>query len=331
MRTERTTHFDVFNGDADGICALQQLRLLQPRPAQLVTGLKREIALLERVRARAGDSVTVLDVSLDRNRAALQALLARGVELEYFDHHHPGELPVHPGLRLFIDTDPATCTSLIVHRHLGGALPAWAVAGAFGDNLPASAQALARDAGLPEAALPSLQALGEAINYNAYGAGEADVLVHPQALYRALRPYADPLAFLDQAPIARALVARRREDLERSAQATVHDCPPAGTVYLLPDEPWARRVQGAFANQRSLQAPARAHAVLRASGADAFMVNVRAPRTRPTGADRLCLAFGGGGRAAAAGIDRLPRDRLPGFMAAFARAFPQAEGAGPSP
>jgi len=24
--------FDVFNGDADGLCALQQLRLLPPRP-----------------------------------------------------------------------------------------------------------------------------------------------------------------------------------------------------------------------------------------------------------------------------------------------------------
>ena len=45
------TRFDVFNGDADGLCALQQLRLAQPRETPLVTGVKRDIALLGRVRA----------------------------------------------------------------------------------------------------------------------------------------------------------------------------------------------------------------------------------------------------------------------------------------
>ncbi|MCE2831577.1 MAG: acetyltransferase, partial [Oxalobacteraceae bacterium] len=30
--------FDVFNGDADGICALHQVRLHCPRDAVLVTG-----------------------------------------------------------------------------------------------------------------------------------------------------------------------------------------------------------------------------------------------------------------------------------------------------
>ncbi|RUM38930.1 MAG: acetyltransferase, partial [Desulfobulbus sp.] len=40
--------YDVFNGDADGICALHQLRLHDPRPdAHLVTGVKRDICLLE--------------------------------------------------------------------------------------------------------------------------------------------------------------------------------------------------------------------------------------------------------------------------------------------
>jgi hypothetical protein len=38
---------DVFNGDADGICALVQLRLAQPVQSKLVTGVKRDIQLLE--------------------------------------------------------------------------------------------------------------------------------------------------------------------------------------------------------------------------------------------------------------------------------------------
>ncbi|MDP1933523.1 MAG: acetyltransferase, partial [Nitrosomonas sp.] len=50
----------VFNGDADGLCALHQLRLVDPEIASLITGVKRDIKLLDRVEANAGDRVTVL-------------------------------------------------------------------------------------------------------------------------------------------------------------------------------------------------------------------------------------------------------------------------------
>jgi len=59
----RMAHFDVFNGDADGICALQKLRLTALRETTLITGVKRDIALLARVRANPGDEVRVLDIS----------------------------------------------------------------------------------------------------------------------------------------------------------------------------------------------------------------------------------------------------------------------------
>lgn len=39
---------DVFNGDADGICALHQLRLVNPIESKLVMGVKRDIALLKK-------------------------------------------------------------------------------------------------------------------------------------------------------------------------------------------------------------------------------------------------------------------------------------------
>ncbi len=67
------TRFDVFNGDADGICALQQLRLAQSVESELVTGVKRDIALLKKVSAGEGDLVTVLDVSLDKNREPMDS------------------------------------------------------------------------------------------------------------------------------------------------------------------------------------------------------------------------------------------------------------------
>jgi hypothetical protein len=314
-------HFDVFNGDADGICALQQLRIVQPRAATLVTGVKRDIDLLARVPAQAGDTVTVLDVSLDRNRAALLALLARGVEVEYFDHHHAGELPSHPRLHAIIDTAPGTCTSLLVDRHLAGRQRAWAIVGAFGDNLPEPAVALARMLALPPDDVQALRRLGEAINYNAYGDDLRDVLLPPAELFGRVRPYADPLDFLAREPVAADLVARCSEDLA-CADAHATALPQAG-AWLLPDTAWARRVSGPFANVLSQREPGRAHAVLRAAPAGGWVISVRAPRVQQRGADALCRLFGGSGRHAAAGIDHLPDEQLDAFLAAFARAYPQ--------
>ena len=72
-----TRNYDLFNGDADGICALLQLRKAEPREATLVTGVKRDINLLGKVEAGAGDLITVLDVSMDKNRAALDKVLGQ--------------------------------------------------------------------------------------------------------------------------------------------------------------------------------------------------------------------------------------------------------------
>jgi hypothetical protein len=317
------THHDVFNGDADGLCALQQLRLAQPRAARLVTGVKRDIALLQRVDAAAGDSVTVLDISLDRNRAALQSLLQRGVAIEYFDHHHAGEVPHHPLLHAVLDPSPATCTSALVDRHLDGSHRAWAAAGAFGDNLPELGVSFARSVGLGEPETELLRRLGEAINYNAYGDGEADLLIAPAQLALRLRPHADPLVFAREEPIARALMDSEAQDLALGLAVAPAQELPGASVLVLPDAAWARRVQGSLANALSRRAPQRAHAVLRPCAGEAYVVSVRAPRAQPRGADALCLAFaGGGGRAAAAGIDGLPRAQVDRFVQALAGAFP---------
>lgn len=115
------THYDVFNGDADGICALTQLRLASPREAVLVTGVKRDIQLLDRVRAAAGDRVTVLDVALEKNRSALDRLLESGVEVFYVDHHFAGEIPSAPRLRALINEAVDVCTSLLVNATCRGA------------------------------------------------------------------------------------------------------------------------------------------------------------------------------------------------------------------
>src|SRR4030065_400777 len=95
--------YDIFNGDADGICALQQLRLEEPRASVLVTGVKRDVRLLDRVHPAAGDEVPFLALSLQAKPGDLNRLLVPGARLRYFDHHAAGELPQHANLKAFID------------------------------------------------------------------------------------------------------------------------------------------------------------------------------------------------------------------------------------
>ncbi|WP_028218710.1 hypothetical protein [Paraburkholderia oxyphila] len=318
-------HFDVFNGDADGICALHQLRLARPREATLVTGAKRDIALVKRVQARPGDSLTVLDISFDANREALCALLDQGVHVEYFDHHHAGELPMNVNLAAHIDTTAQVCTSVLVDRHLRGQYRPWAVAAAFGDNLQATAHELAREAGLDEAQAAQLCELGESINYNAYGDSVEDLFIAPATLYETLKQYADPFDFIASEPLVASLSACRREDLERAQEITPLFTVQYGSVCVLPDEPWARRVRGVFANALAIEEPSCAHAVLSVNADGNYAVSVRAPLVRPRGADELCRAFpGGNGRVGAAGIDCLESERLDLFVTAFVRVFGRA-------
>lgn len=319
-------HFDVFNGDADGICALHQLRLARPREATLITGAKRDIALVERVPAQPGDSLTVLDISFDVNRKALTALLAKDVAIEYFDHHHAGDLPMSRNLVAHIDTTAQVCTSVLVDRHLAGRYRPWAAAAAWGDNLPDTAQALAQQAGLDAVQTDQLRELGESINYNAYGDCVEDLVIAPLDLYAAMKPYGSPFDFIASEPIVGQLTRCRRDDLELAQSIAPLIALQYGSVCVLPDEPWARRVRGVFANVLANEEPSRAHAVLSVNADGNYAVSVRAPLTEPRGADELCRAFpGGNGRVGAAGIDCLASNRLDAFVTAFARVFGRAK------
>jgi hypothetical protein len=312
---------DVFNGDADGLCALRQLRLAEPAVSELVTGVKRDIALLGRVAAKPGDLVTVLDVSLERNRAALLRLLEDGVRVLYFDHHFAGEIPSHAGLEAHIDTSPGTCSSILVDRYLGGRFRRWAVAAAFGDGLDQAAMDLSATIPLDPAAIEKLRELGRSLNYNAYGETEADLLVPPARLYRELAGYEDPLQFAAASDVYGRLNEGRHADLNAALEVPAHWSGQGGAVYLLPEAPWSRRVNGTFANALVRQHPGRAAAVLTPAGGG-YVVSVRAPAGARTSADEFCRSFaGGGGRKQAAGIDYLPPAELEAFVLRFAGAF----------
>jgi hypothetical protein len=309
---------DVCNGDADGLFALHQLRLAEPVPATILTGLKHEIELLARVDPRPGDRITVLDLSLDRNRAALERALAAGAKVRWFDHHVAGRIPTHPNFEAHIDCAADVCTSILVDRHLGGRFRAWAAAAAYGDNLHRPAARLAASLGLAPAQGDALRLVGEAVNYNAYGETAADVLIAPAELYARLAPYRDPFDLLAHEPLIGELDTRRRADLQRGLATAPQWEDSRAQLVVLPDADWSRRVLGPLANALALGDAGRAHAVARARPDGSFTVSVRAPIERPRGADALCRRFGGGGRRAAGAIERVPAAAWADFSAAFA-------------
>jgi hypothetical protein len=276
------------------------------------------------VPALAGDRVTALDIALPGNRDALLELLARGVQVRYVDHHEPGPLPRHPLLEALIDTDPEVCTSVLVDRMLEGSARAWAVVGAFGDNLAGTANRLADALGCDSGARARWRELGESINYNAYGLSEDDLVYRPAELYRALAPFRDPDRFVASQPHAARLAEARTADLGEAD--SVRGAPLGGgaRLYLLPDARWARRVFGSLANRRVELEPRLAHAVAvpRPGGAQ-FLVSLRVPPGGPASAHDLCSPFGGGGRKRAAGIDHLSAQGLEAFANALAAAFPR--------
>ncbi len=312
-------HYDIFNGDADGIFALHQYRLENPLPhARLVTGVKRDIQLLERVRDVCNCNLAVFDISLDSNRGALLQLLQHGNTISYFDHHYAGDLPVTPALSAHIDASPGICTSLIVNGQLSGRSVLWAACGAFGDNLHRQATELAKSRNLSAPDILRLQELGELFNYNGYGYCLDDLHYHPQRLYQAIQQFANPFDFIDTSTELVTLRTGYHEDIALARQLPELKTSGKNRIYRLPDAPWARRVVGVFSNLRAKEQPDSAHAVVTENSDGTLRVSVRAPLANQRHADRLCRLFPtGGGRAAAAGINSLPTEMLDRFIDTF--------------
>lgn len=313
--------YDVYNGDADGLCALLQLRLASPRDAILVSGVKRDIRLLERVNAQQGDSIVVADISLDANRSALGRALQNGAHVTWFDHHHAGTIPAHPGLTPYIDTDPQVCSSLIVNRHLGDRFRAWAIVAAFGDNLDLPARKLAGEAGLQDAETSRLRDLGMCLNYNAYGETIEDLLYSPTDLLCRMQAFTDPRDFIGASDVFGSLKQRMQEDMERAQSLKVQVIAPGSAFVVMPEAGWSRRVVGVYANSLAQADSHTAHAIL-VSKANGFVVSIRAPAANPVGASLVARQFkSGGGREGAAGIDHLPASQLNQLLDAMRRTY----------
>ena len=314
-------NFDVFNGDADGICSLLQLRLDAPLPnAEIITGRKRDINLLDRVEAGEGDHVTVLDISMRNNAADLSRILDAGASVFYADHHNAGDNPpVHDNLDAHINLAPEMCTAVIINNLLEGRQVGWAVTGAFGDNFPALAKRIGAGRDFD---FEALERLGMLMNYNGYGATLDDLHFHPKDLFEACLPFDGPQEFLAAKTETYVKLDEGYETDFTSAKAAKTLSENDSTLaLLLPDSASSRRVSGVYGNQLAQEHPDRAHAILTRNG-DSYVVSVRAPKVKREGADKLCLQFEtGGGRAAAAGINKLEDGDVDRFIEAFKAQF----------
>ncbi|SQD79780.1 DHH family phosphoesterase [Moritella yayanosii] len=316
-------HYDVFNGDADGIIALLQLRLNEPKQSTLITGVKRDNSLLKHVDVTKASAVVALDISMEKNTEALTSILANDIPVFYCDHHRTGAIPQSDKLTALVDTSSEVCTSLLINNKLGNKYIHWAIAAAYGDNLVSTADQLADEHKVTAQQADFLCELGTLINYNGYGASLDDLHFDPAVLYRQLSQFTSPFSLQDdQSSVFYTLQSAYRHDHQRVTGITPYISNDICEVYVLPCEAWARRISGVYGNELANRNQSKAHAVLTLNSDGSYLVSVRAPLENRVGADDLCAQFTtGGGRKAAAGINKLPAGQIDKFVNMLASSY----------
>lgn len=308
--------YDIFNGDADGIIAVLQMQLANPTDTIKITGVKRDIQLMQKVAPVEGDLLRVFDISMDKNMPYLHDALSVGARVFYADHHKASVIPKHVNLYPHIDIAPDVCTSLIISGLLDKKYHLWAITAAYGDNLLDRANKEADSLGLSEYQKAQLQELGTYINYNGYGSDVAELHFAPELLLHELLNYESPFELIEQQDsIFYTLKEAYKRDMALAAKAEVLYESRFSKVIILDDAPWARRVSGVLGNMMANQSPNRAHAVVSHNPKGSFTVSVRAPLNNKQGAVDICSKFStGGGRAAAGGINELEKCEINHFI-----------------
>ena len=277
----------AFNGDADGICSMIQWGLVHGIEGIRVTGVKRDIELLERVHPVHGDEIIVMDISLARNHSRATELCGNGFKITWFDHHLAGD-PIN-GMEANIDTSSNICTAKIVESYLQVESD-WAHVALHGDGLS------------EHSSKPEYKELGELLNYNGYGADLSDLHFHPEKLLMQCLESNTPEQFMST-PAFMKLQRGFAEDMSNAESIENVD-----GIYLLPNEAWARRVVGVMAHR--INAQGSGPHVIAIDKGDTLQVSMRGE----SGIGELCAIFGGGGRATAGGIDALPKGEIPALM-----------------
>jgi hypothetical protein len=148
----------------------------------------------------------------------------------------------------------------------------------------------------------------------------SDLLFDPEQLSLRMRAFRDPLVFAREDDAMATLEAAMEDDMAKALAVAPHSAAEGVAVIVLPDEPWSQRVSGTLAHALARKAPERAHAVLTPIEG-CYTVSIRAPLASPRGAADVAARFQGGGRAGAAGIDRLPPDAVEALEAAMREVY----------
>ncbi|MCH8502439.1 MAG: DHH family phosphoesterase [Aliidiomarina sp.] len=326
-------YIDVFNGDADGIFSLIQLRKVWPQESRLVTGVKRDNALVRQITSQEADGahLSILDISFDKNTDELARVLERAESVLYVDHHQAKTLFEHPKLTCRLDYAADKCTGLLLRDYLVDNavlteemrhnLSLWAITAAYGDGLDKVADAQADTLDLSASQRAQLRELGILVNYNGYGAHVTDLHFAPDDLYQRLQRYDSPFAVVADAnsPYSR-LKAGYDSDLALAEQSDVLIENDTLIAIQLADAPWSRRISGTFGNLLATGNPNKAIVIATqnvAKGGEpaTLTISLRAPKNNLQGAGDICASFPtGGGRAGAAGVNALPVANLVKFI-----------------
>ena len=277
----------AYNGDADGICSMVQWGLAHGVEGKRITGVKRDIELLKRVFADDEDEIIVMDISLARNHSMTTELIERGIKITWFDHHLAGDEIAD--LESYVDTSSNVCTAIIVENYLGIESD-WAQVALHGDGLS------------DYSSKPEFKELGELLNYNGYGADLSDLHFHPDELMLHCLESKTPNEFM------KTSIFTKLQQGFATDMAQAESIGETEGIYLLPNEPWARRVVGVMAHR--INATGSGPHIIAIDKGDTLQVSVRGRN----GIGELCAMFGGGGRATAGGIDALPKEDMPALM-----------------
>ena len=166
-----------------------------------------------------------------------------------------------------------------------------------------------------------LRQLGEVINYNAYGDVVTDLHIAPDELANRIAPYTSPFEFIASDDALERLVNGCESDMAKARACRPVEADSVLAAFVLPDAAWARRVSGVFSNQCVESFPDRAHIVATIDPQGRYTISLRAPRSNAQCADDVAVMFGGGGRHAAAGINRFDPARLSELLAAMRRVY----------
>ena len=129
-------NFDVFNGDARRNLRAAAITTYGPRVMRRSLRVSSVISPYSLEWRRSLETTSRCLIFLwQKNQQPLRRLLDSDVTVDYVDHHAPGDIPKHRGLTVTISEASEVCTALLMNGRLRGAQVAWAVVGAFGDNL----------------------------------------------------------------------------------------------------------------------------------------------------------------------------------------------------